>query len=343
MKSVFDISYGERGVTPLIIVVLALTIQLPSSAYGLDSTYVFWTDNGTQKIQRLNLDEPGAPIIDLLENAGDVYGIAVDPTAKQIYWTIKGPPGEVRRALWEGSREQSLITSAGGGGTGPVASFKGIALDLVNKKMYWSDSTNEKIERADFDGSNREDFVTQADNPDCVPVEDFVIDTPEDMIYWTPPLDNGVCESRLSVPNPTLSFRTTMEPMGLTGDRSTGIRYLTDHFSAEGSRFITRFGDPPGIYKRKFIDGLKNPWGIELSEGMLYWADATDGEIRRANAADGTGQDLVVVGLTTPRYLAIAKLSTGVNAEIRFVPFSSKYLLMALMAALGAWLILRRR
>ncbi len=38
--------------------------------------------------------------------------------------------------------------------------FEGVAVDFQNSKMYLAASHQNKIERADLDGSNREDLIT---------------------------------------------------------------------------------------------------------------------------------------------------------------------------------------
>ena len=72
------------------------------------------------------------------------------------------------------------------------------------------------------------------------------------------------------------------------------------------------------------------PVGIAVDcEGSVYVYDGNNFRVRK-------------ITLTTPT-LCGGGLSGGGSLEVRYVPFKSKYLLMGLMAALGGWLVMRRR
>jgi sugar lactone lactonase YvrE len=48
-----------------------------------------------------------------------------------------------------------ILTSVDG-----LTSPQGLGLDVANGKMYWADSGNDRIRRANLDGSGMEDLVT---------------------------------------------------------------------------------------------------------------------------------------------------------------------------------------
>ena len=73
---------------------------------------------------------------------------------------------------------------------------------------------------------------------------------------------------------------------------------------------------------------LDHPMGVAVDgSGNIYIADTRNYRIRK------------VIGPGPP---TSPSGSSASSEEIRYVPFASKYLLMALMALLGGWLVLRR-
>ena len=70
------------------------------------------------------------------------------------------------------------------------------------------------------------------------------------------------------------------------------------------------------------------PVGVAVDcEGSVYFYDGNNFRVRK-------------ITLTSPTICGGG--SSGDPDQIRYVPFSSEYLLMVLMAVLGGWLILRR-
>ena len=112
---------------------------------------IYWTDSGTDKIQRANLD--GSNITDLVTTGlRTPTSIALDLVAGKMYWTDSGTD-KIQRANLDGSNITDLVTTG-------LRTPTSIALDLVAGKMYWTDSGTDKIQRANLDGSNIEDIVT---------------------------------------------------------------------------------------------------------------------------------------------------------------------------------------
>ena len=61
---------------------------------------MYWTDSGTDKIQRANLDESN--VEDLVTGLNEVRGIALDPAAGKIYW-VDFWTDKIQRANLDGS------------------------------------------------------------------------------------------------------------------------------------------------------------------------------------------------------------------------------------------------
>ena len=83
--------------------------------------------------------------------------------------------------------------------------------------------------------------------------------------------------------------------------------------------------------------------------GYIYWVEAGTSKIRRANL-DSTGAQDHITSVNQSEGIALqiaapARGSSSISGsqEVCYIPFRSKYLLVALVAALGAWLVMRRR
>ena len=112
---------------------------------------IYWTDSGTDKIQRANLD--GTNITDLVTTGlRTPTSIALDLVAGKMYWTDSGTD-KIQRANLDGSNIEDIVTVG-------LRTPTSIAVDPTEGKIYWTDSGTDTIQRANLDGSNIEDIVT---------------------------------------------------------------------------------------------------------------------------------------------------------------------------------------
>ena len=144
---------------------------------------MYWTDFGTDRIQRANLD--GSNVQTLvsrgLENPA---GIAVDVAGGKMYWTDIGELGagarfgkeRIQRANLDGSNVQTLVTRTQG-----LVWPEDISLAVAGGKMYWTDRGADRIQRANLDGSNIETLVSrELENPSGI-----AVDVAAGKMYWT--------------------------------------------------------------------------------------------------------------------------------------------------------------
>lgn len=114
-------------------------------------------DHGDHLVQRANLDGSG---VETLVSGLFALELALDLPAGKMYFLVnpEGNPGVkgIYRAGLDGSNVEVVI----GGMDYPV----GLALDLQQGKMYWSEGMLGKIRRANLDGTALEDVVPNAGN-----------------------------------------------------------------------------------------------------------------------------------------------------------------------------------
>ena len=154
------------------LLVLALGIGgLAGEAAAQATRKMYWTNGGTHKVQRANLD--GSGIKDLVTGLRIPVGLALDMAGHKMYWTeFAYPNPKIRRANLDGSNIEDLVT----GLVDPL----GIALDVAGGKMYWIFSyIVGKIQRANLDGSGIEDIVTHLYHSAAI-----ALDVAGGKVYW---------------------------------------------------------------------------------------------------------------------------------------------------------------
>lgn len=129
---------------------------------------IYFTSEWTNEIRRINFDGTGDQV---LVNINGPKDIALDVAGGKMYYVVFniGTP-ELWRANLDGSGQQMLYSSGS-------TLFLGVALDLVNGHVYWTESAG-GIGRADLDGSNNT-IVASANSP-----EGITINVNEQKIYY---------------------------------------------------------------------------------------------------------------------------------------------------------------
>ena len=276
---------------------LAFWLSALPTAQATDKMY--WTDDATNKIQRANLEIP---------------------------------PGETPSTRTD--IEDLVIISRP---AGPL----GIALDVAHGKMYWTNfdglenSPQNKIQRANLDGSNVEDLVSNLPSPD-----DIALDVDNGLMYWTDFASHKIQRANLEIPpGETPSTRTDIEdlltgigdPRGLALDVAHGKMYWTENALQSSLSDKIRRANleiPPGetpstrtdienlvTFPRETPTHLPIRIALDLVHGKMYWTLFSSAfgsiprqRIQRANLDGSNVEDLVVTAFadTQTTFQAIA-------------------------------------
>ena len=283
-----------------------LTTEIPVTANRNDDVLtIFWTDYGTDKIQRANLDMANLEVSnveDLVTGLDRPLGIALDVAGGKMYWT-DWSTDKIKRANLDGSNVEDLVTQ---GLDGPW----GIALDIAGGKMYWTDSDTEKIQRANLDGSNIEDLVTGLSGP-----EGIALDVLGGKMYWTDFGPSKIQRANLDGSNVEDLVTQGLEtPSGIALDVAGGKMYWIDWDTEK----IQRANLDGSNIEDLVTQGLGSLWGgpsgiaLDIAGGKMYWTDNGTDKIKRANLDGSNVEDLVTQGLDGPSGIAIA-MSSLVN------------------------------
>ncbi|KAA3606483.1 MAG: T9SS C-terminal target domain-containing protein [Calditrichaeota bacterium] len=147
--------------------ILTLSIGLTLTSNLFSQNKVYWSVLSTQSIHKSNLDGTSAETVKTGINA---YDFQIDYFNQKMYWIDNGT--SIKRADIDGSNVEGLITG--------LSQLKGIALDLENDKIYFTNSALDKIQKSNLDGSNVEDVV----DTNAGPVE-IELDLVNSKIYWS--------------------------------------------------------------------------------------------------------------------------------------------------------------
>ncbi len=264
-----------------------VTVPVPESQGKM-----YWTDAGTDKIQRANLD--GSQIENLVTTGLDYpSGLALDVAGGKMYWMDAGTD-KIQRANLDGSQIENLVTTG-------LSSPRSLALDLAGGKMYWTDESwsSSKIQRANLDGSQIENLVTTGlDYP-----SGLALDVAGGKMYWTDTGRSRIVRTNLDgsqieslVPQPL------NVPRALALDLARGKMYWMD----PGTIRIQRANLDGTQVEDLVVIGLDYPDGLalDLTGGKMYWTDWGTNKIQRANL-DGTRIEDLITGLSEPVGLAL--------------------------------------
>ncbi len=174
------------------------------TAVAVDSKFIYWTDNGTDRIGRANLDGSGANPNFIAAGVTDPNGIAVTQS-NGIFWLNNGPPDTIGHANIDGANPvANFITTAAG------ESSCGLAAD--SNFLYWYNGSG-NFARAPLNGSGAgQDFVSGA-NFFCGPAVD------SNFLYW--PTDGGNAVARAPVAGG--SADNSFVPAGTTSGGPSGV------------------------------------------------------------------------------------------------------------------------
>ena len=252
---------------------------------------LYWTDSGTDRIQRSNPD--GSGVEDVVTGLRNPLGLALDPGAGKVYWTDSGTD-KIQRSNLDGTEVEDVVSSG-------LRSPSGLVLDLSAGKLYWTDYGTDKIQRSNPDGTEVEEVVTGLRSP-----LGLALDVAAGKLYWSDYGTDKIQRSNLDGSGVEDVVSSGLRvPRGLALDAAAGKLYWTD----SGTDKIQR-SNLDGSEVEDVVTGLGVPRGlaVDTSAGKLYWSDSGTDKIQRSNL-DGSGVEDVVTGLHTPARLALGPIA----------------------------------
>lgn len=260
-----------------------LKVTLTNDA--VPQTRMYWTDPGSDKIQRAYVGSPDAQDL-VVEDLLEPNGIALDLFNMKMYWA-DGGTGKIQRANLDGSLLEDIIIEDG------KYPF-GITLSVPADFLYWTELNVSTLSRSDLEGMNAETpLLSFLNTPHGV-----AFDQNLGTLFWTESI-----ALRKSTSN---GGNLENVVAGVDQIRAIALDPIERNVYWTENGKIRRAGYD-GLNPEDLITDIEGPSlgiALDLREGKMYWTEFDAGKIMRANL-DGTEMEEVIVGLVNPSGIAL--------------------------------------
>ena len=241
--------------------------------------------------------------------------------AEYIFWSND----KIRRANIDGSVPTDFISSSGA---------TGFALDPYSKMIYWiEDGTPGFIKRANMHGEGTETLRN-----DVARGRDFALDLNNNHMYW---LETTCCIRRANLDGTgvTTIVNGFNAGRGIALDVPNNKMYWVEQ-SAGGK---IRRANLDGTGAEVLITGITGIGiALDLTGEHIFWGDwNVPRKIRRANLDGTDAQSWITITGHHGIVIQYVMSTSGGGPPVRYVPFKSQYVVLALFALLGCWYVLR--
>jgi hypothetical protein len=269
---------------------------------------VFWLAIAGNQVWSAAEDGSGARTLASAQGISAPDGIAVDVAGGKMYWTNMGtltdgphtPNGSLQRANLDGSGIEVLLQPGATTNTP-----KQMQIDLVHRKIYWSDREGAKAWRANLDGSSPEVLLSGHSIQQLV---GMALDVPKGQFYVTDRYAKFILRAGFDMPaGQDASSRSDVEELVVESgsampiDLDLDLQHRAMYWTDRSLNTIQRAGMdlPAGQTAANrsdivtLVSGLSTPIGISLDVGAskMYFTDL-GGQVFQANI-DGTGKKMI--------------------------------------------------
>ncbi|XP_076062572.1 low-density lipoprotein receptor-related protein 6 [Oratosquilla oratoria] len=150
--------------------IIEFGLQLPEGmAVDWLARNIYWADLSYNRIEVARLDGSSRRVL-LWTEVEEPHSLALDPGEGLMYWSEwRADSPDIARANLDGSNPERIITN--------VKRTNGLTIDFEDRRLYWTDLDNKKIESSDLDGRNRKEILVGLQQP-------YGLTLYKDHIYW---------------------------------------------------------------------------------------------------------------------------------------------------------------
>ena len=256
------------------------------------SEELFFIEYGNTIINKLALDGSGtvSPFLDMTGMSG--LGMVYDATNAKIYFSDSdaADAGKIWRVNLDGSGLQELASG--------IDDPYGLALDVTNGKVYWTDDAG-NISRANLDGSSPEIGIVNIPSGQMRAID---LDVENNKMYFYEVNMEDLYVADLDGSNVSVL---------VSGVYGYGIKVDTVndkiYFEDQNSETLIK-ANLDGTGQEVFDDNGTRIYGMDIDyeEGIIYWSGRDSNSITKANL-DGSGKEVIKDGLNSPRGLFLRK------------------------------------
>lgn len=168
---------------------------------------LFWTDTGLDQINVVDLVTRRRKTL-FSEGLDEPRAIAVDPLRGLIFWTDWGHNARIERAGMDGNDRMILVSGE------QIKWPNGLALDILDQRVYWADAKVKLIMSCDYWGNNVRLVLRSHEHLK----HPFSLTVFEDRLYWTDWDHEGVLTANKFTGN---DFKTVMH--GVSGPMTVRV------------------------------------------------------------------------------------------------------------------------
>jgi DNA-binding beta-propeller fold protein YncE len=232
------------------VVVSAVPIYQRTSPVGIainaSGTKIYWTDNGTNRIESGTTEAPFIVDPPLLTGLAGPLGLAIDTKFGQVYW-IEESGRTINRINLNGTERQTLVSTG-------LGDPRYLALDIGNRNMYWTDASFDRIQRSKMNGANPTTIVAGQIGPYGI-----ALDVPSNRMYWADNSLGTIQYANLDGSNVQPPFITGHPAVGIALDLVGGRIYWANNAAGKIQR-----ANLDGSNIEDLVTGLVNPHGIAI-------------------------------------------------------------------------------
>ena len=260
---------------------------------------MYWINTKTDKIESL---EPFDAVTQ------KVASLTVDAASGKIYWAEHGSSGgTIKRANLDGTSVEVLTTE-------PITASS-FVVDTADNKLYWTDSTQGKIYRANLNGENITTIIELDD------IKDIAVDAEGGKLYFADKF--AIRRANLDGTNVEIILTGwgTRWTRGIGGIAvADGKIYWTEQqFWNRGSGKVHRANlNGTNIETLATPIGRPNGIAVDTAVNKVYWANSYGG-IQRVDL-NGGEVEIAVTGITAPGDFALGSTVTQTTPSTPEVP-----------------------
>lgn len=248
----------------------------------------YWTEDqgGNKKVlRRAELD--GSNLQTLVSAQKAALNLKFDLPSDQLFWA---GDKTITSSTAKGARLTVILNCAA---SGTCASVYGLALDPVDRYIYWVDQVNKAIYRIGYGGTNQTLLVGAGLNKPW----DIDLDLTRGKMYWVDEGTRSLKNANLDGSNVQIVLSDTggapvRQPYAIAVDGHNSFLYWFDNFTRTIYRSTLTGGAVTPLIGPTNVDEAR-ALTLDLEAGKIYWSERAKKTIKRANL-DGSSPEVVI-------------------------------------------------